>query len=924
MTRGRRCLLQLTVLVWMTLMTSAVFAEPPSTYPALNTIAPLAKTGSGDVAIIVAVEEYMVLPHVGGATANGNDWEIFFEKSLELNTKNIHFLSNQRATRENLLRYAEIAAKSAQPGATVWFVFIGHGAPSKGGEGLLVGSDAQQDPDSLFARSLPQQKVLDILQTGPQAQTVLIVDACFSGRAGDGTSLAPAQPVIPTNIVPTVQPNTVILSAAQSSELAGSLPGEDRPAFSYLLLGALRGWAADSSQTVTAESAQRYVQRALRNIPGRMSQTPSVFGKSDIVLTRSVAEKDPGIVDLMHKLSRGPQPQPRARRHEVDNNRTTNAIPALPEVLSIEGAIGLDVDADVLVAQDNALNLDKDGAMNTQAAIDAWNKVAEMGGENPFREEARKRAEQWREYDEKRKKFETQRNADREKLHKVLPLTSVAENTKVDMIEDYRGHYGEAEIIDLISRVAPEDVRFRLCEPYLRSERGVNVSVGMPSDRDGEPFKGTITVANTVLGTVPATLNLPSCARNAPISVREESTGKIWSGALGDLSSDANVQAEFSDLIQYSIWHDYIWADAQGGPLLGVMYSQMNFPSDFARRTNNAIRGNLELSVGSSWAGHFSLWFEPSVVLPSDDQESVYGINGGVGIMRFSAGRFSFSPLRVGYQQLYGGDLDGLQGITGHAALRFHLGGGLQLRGDGGILAAKMKLNNQDWEGLIWSAGGGLEWGHPILHNGLGSILGGSGDYSSSDDEWTEWSDGSMTFGYQLGGGFLPNQDLIGTYGFKIKGDDYDGGFFMELQGAPKSAGGFDSSNINFRLGMAGLNDDEDIVYELGFVTGYNGFEESSYYMLGADAILSWRMFSQVSLNAYVALNALAIADVEGDTTDELGNVIGRTTTLSPVASYIRWVTPWQLYMSGGVRSDLGGQSSFTGFGELGYLWSLD
>src|SRR5690606_18260786 len=132
---------------------------------------------------------------------------------------------------------------------------------------------------------------------------------------------------------PTVLPSTVILSAAQSSELAGALPGIDRPAFSYLLLGALRGWAGDANATVTADGAQRFVQRALRNIPGRMSQTPSVFGKTDIVLTKSVTEKDPGIVEVMHKLSRGPQPQRQAKRHSVGANNATYNIPALPEVL---------------------------------------------------------------------------------------------------------------------------------------------------------------------------------------------------------------------------------------------------------------------------------------------------------------------------------------------------------------------------------------------------------------------------------------------------------------------------------------------------------------------------------------------------------------------------------------------------------------
>ncbi|MEZ4460976.1 MAG: caspase family protein [bacterium] len=272
----------------------AAFAGPPTQYPELNKTVTAAKTGAADVAVIVAIEDYIFLPKVAGATSNGNDWEKFFMDSLGVKT--VHFLSNSQGTKEELERFAKIAAEGSQPGGTVWFVFIGHGAPAKDGkEGLLVGADARQEPNSLFARGIPQQELLNILQSGQQAQTVLIVDACFSGRAGDGSALAPAQPVIPTTIAPKITDTTVVLTAAEASEFAGSLPGANRPAFSYLLLGALQGWAADSSQTVSAKQAQMYVQRALRGIPGRMSQTPSIHGNGDIVLTRGVSVGDPGI-----------------------------------------------------------------------------------------------------------------------------------------------------------------------------------------------------------------------------------------------------------------------------------------------------------------------------------------------------------------------------------------------------------------------------------------------------------------------------------------------------------------------------------------------------------------------------------------------------------------------------------------------------
>jgi hypothetical protein len=49
-------------------------------------------------------------------------------------------------------RRKEGAAAAVEPGGTLWFVFIGHGAPVKiadGNEGVLIGADTQQDADSL-------------------------------------------------------------------------------------------------------------------------------------------------------------------------------------------------------------------------------------------------------------------------------------------------------------------------------------------------------------------------------------------------------------------------------------------------------------------------------------------------------------------------------------------------------------------------------------------------------------------------------------------------------------------------------------------------------------------------------------------------------------------------------------------------------
>lgn len=264
-------------------------------WPDLGDAAPVDATGQRDVAVIVAAEDYLLLPDVPGAIANANDWEVFFRNSLKI--PNVYVLANQDATREGMLKFARTASQDAGPGSTIWWVFIGHGAPTLDGkDGLLVGVDAQQSVESLAARGVPQNELLGALQR-PRATTVMILDACFSGRTADGSALAAGvQPVVAVQPAAALTASTVVLSAAKATEVAGALDGTPRPAFSYLTLGALRGWADDGDGSVTASEVLHYTRRQLRGVKGRQ-QTPQAAGNLTLVLSRGATERKPQMVE---------------------------------------------------------------------------------------------------------------------------------------------------------------------------------------------------------------------------------------------------------------------------------------------------------------------------------------------------------------------------------------------------------------------------------------------------------------------------------------------------------------------------------------------------------------------------------------------------------------------------------------------------
>lgn len=270
----------------------------PDGYPSLSEAPTLDAVGENDVAIIVAAEEYVFLPHVPGAVDNGNDWEIFFRQGLGM--QNVHVLTDRQAARFSMERFASIAADEVGEGGTLWFVFIGRGGPAESGDdGILLGIDAQPDWESINALGLSLQRLIDILEEGRQGQTVLVVDAGFSVREAMGLS----PPVVPMRLRPTLAQTTVLLTAAGSTDGAGPLSGAERPAFSYFLLGALRGWAASDDGQVTAGDALQYTHRMIRMMPGRgLGQVPELFGNGEVVLTRGAKENEPVIEAFIRQM----------------------------------------------------------------------------------------------------------------------------------------------------------------------------------------------------------------------------------------------------------------------------------------------------------------------------------------------------------------------------------------------------------------------------------------------------------------------------------------------------------------------------------------------------------------------------------------------------------------------------------------------
>jgi tetratricopeptide (TPR) repeat protein len=264
--------------------------------------------GAKDAALLVAIERYPFLEDkpVTGARRNLNDWQLYLTKTRGVPVENVVLLRDDQATREKILNAAADIAKRVQAGGTLWFLFIGHGAPStaKKAGGVLLGVDTQNDADSLGARGVSQSELLTVLGKGKHARTVAILDSCFSGRSSSGSTLvAGLQPIVAVNMDAAVASGAVLLAAAQGNEFAGPLPGGNRPAFSYLMLAALRGWGdSNGDGKVTVSEAVQYAHRALQALLVGRHQTPNIVGPADNVAVASAGESGPDLGDWQRMM----------------------------------------------------------------------------------------------------------------------------------------------------------------------------------------------------------------------------------------------------------------------------------------------------------------------------------------------------------------------------------------------------------------------------------------------------------------------------------------------------------------------------------------------------------------------------------------------------------------------------------------------
>ena len=229
-------------------------------------------------AVIIANEKYQSVTEVDYAENDGNMFREYCHKTLGVPEKNIHFVPN--ATLVNMwaqVDWLESIAKAYDGDASLIFYYAGHGIPDEGTrDAYLLPVDGS---GSNVKTGYKLSELYSSLSKFPTRQTVVLLDACFSGAERTGDMLVAARGVALKSKKEVPKGNLIVFSAASGDET--NYHDKGHGLFTYFLLKKLKETKGDVSLGDLAAYVQEQVYRH-SVIENSKSQTPTVIPPSEL------------------------------------------------------------------------------------------------------------------------------------------------------------------------------------------------------------------------------------------------------------------------------------------------------------------------------------------------------------------------------------------------------------------------------------------------------------------------------------------------------------------------------------------------------------------------------------------------------------------------------------------------------------------
>lgn len=228
--------------------------------------------------LVIANENYKYEQIVPYALNDGNIFRLYCEKTLGIPADNIKYQPdaslNDMQTQFWLL---EKKMKAFEGEARAIVYYSGHGMPADDGKSAYL---LPIDGNSAIPKSgLDVAELYHQLGAMPSRQTIVFLDACFSGGRRDGQMLASSRGVAIKAKQEPVEGNLVVFSAAQGNETAYPFKEKEHGLFTYYVLEQLQEHGGCVSLGELSDYVVKQVSRT-SIVKNEKSQTPSVIASS--------------------------------------------------------------------------------------------------------------------------------------------------------------------------------------------------------------------------------------------------------------------------------------------------------------------------------------------------------------------------------------------------------------------------------------------------------------------------------------------------------------------------------------------------------------------------------------------------------------------------------------------------------------------
>jgi hypothetical protein len=218
-----------------------------------------------DAMLVIGNESYSELPQVVFAERDAEAAMAFSMETLRISKWRSGLLLNPTGKKLNY----EIGrmARRVGRGGTLWVYYSGHGYTTSSGERALVPADA--DSGTIEESAIPIDSILEQARNRSKLRrVVLIIDAGFGNIGRDGLPVYGSEEMRSPNPLPYSDPDTVIWIPTEDSAGAPGFSLAQHGLFTYLAIGALRGWAdgeldGSPDQVLTLGEAQAYVANTM-------------------------------------------------------------------------------------------------------------------------------------------------------------------------------------------------------------------------------------------------------------------------------------------------------------------------------------------------------------------------------------------------------------------------------------------------------------------------------------------------------------------------------------------------------------------------------------------------------------------------------------------------------------------------------------